>query len=528
MTSSSQFPEGAQAPGADGARASAQGGGEQRAALGLVVLIGAMLLVRLATLGSYPLMDTSEARYGEIARVMLTTGNWITPQEVPGTPFWAKPPLYAWLAAGSMRLLGVHEFALRLPSFLCALGVLALCAGWSDSVARARDAGARRMAVLLTLGVLSTSVLFFVAAGAVMTDPTLALCVTWMLAAFHHCVIRSSREALWRWGFFVAAGFGMLAKGPVILLYAGAPIGLWTIWERRFAHLWRALPWVWGTVLSAAICVPWYAAAEERTPGFLQYFLLGEHVMRFLKPGWGGDLYGTAHAEPLGMIWLYLAGALGLGTVLLAAALVIFLRGGAHRAPWSIGAEQRFLLLASFVPVVFFTFAGNIIWTYVLPALGPLCVFVADVLAPKLEAARRWRAVVFATLCAAALSVSIAVVAWVPRHVARHSSAQLVEEWRERSQPPGATGEIVYVGRRAPASLRFYARGSVRTVEDLGAVLPAGASAGRWVLALAPDRVEEVRRFAQAQPGAWTVQTIGSNTDLALVEVLARPGAATR
>ena len=501
--------------------------------IALLLLVGAMLLVRLATLSSYPLMDTSEARYGEIARVMLSTGNFVTPQELPGTPFWAKPPLYAWLSVGAMQLLGVNEFALRLPSFFCALGILALCLGWSDSLARWRSATERARATLLTLALLTTSVLFFVSAGAVMTDPSLALCTTWMLAAFDHACIRGSRGAFWRWGFFVAAGLGMLAKGPVILLYVAAPIALWTLWQRRIALVWRALPWMRGLLLAAAIFLPWYLLAEQRTPGFLNYFLLGEHLMRFLKPGWGGDLYGTAHAEPLGIIWAYLAGALGLGAALvLGAALAagrLWVRskrvaarvnGGANG---TVNAERRFLLLAVLVPLAFFSFAGNVIWTYVLPVLAPLAVLVADFLAPLLERAPRWRLAVYATLAASGLCVAIAIIAWVPRQVARHSSAALVAKWHERA---GANPEpIVYIGRKPPASLRFYSSGAVRNAPDLAEAMPPGAQTRDWYLALAPDRVAELWQFAAAQSGSWTVQTIASNVDLALVYVHAQNAA---
>ena len=493
----------------------------------LLAIVGAMLLFRLATLSSYPLMDTSEARYGEIARVMLSTGNLVTPQEIPGTPFWAKPPLYAWLSVGAMSVLGVNEFALRLPSFFCALGILALCFFWSDSLARWRSPTERVRAALLTLALLTTSVLFFVSAGAVMTDPTLALCTTWMLVAFHQTAIRGSRGGFWRWGFFVAAGLGMLSKGPVILLYVGAPIGLWTLWQRRITGVWRALPWARGAMLAAAICVPWYLLAEQRTPGFLRYFLLGEHVMRFLQPGWGGDLYGTAHAEPLGMIWAYLAGGLGLNVALVIAAAASALRarvrgtagsvrvnGGANG---TVGAERSFLLLAVLVPLAFFSFAGNVIWTYVLPVLEPLAVLVADFLAPLLERAPRWRLAAYATLAAAGLTVAIAIIAWVPGHVARHSSAALVARWHQRAGASPAP--IVYIGRKAPASLRFYSSGSVRNAPDLAGAMPASDLPRDWYLALAPDRVAEVSQFAAGQPGSWTVETIAANADLALVHV---------
>lgn len=485
----------------------------------LLALIGSILVIRLLTLGAYPLMDTSEARYGEIARVMLTTGNLVTPQEVPGTPFWAKPPLYSWLSAASMRALGVNEFALRLPSFLCALGVLALCYCWSDSLALGRPRLERARAAALTLALLSTSLLFFVSAGAVMTDPGLALCSTWMLAAFHHAGIRASRAPIWRYGFFVAAGLGMLAKGPVILLYAGVPIALWTLWQRRVASVWTAMPWVVGTVLAGLICVPWYLLAEQRTPGFLRYFLLGEHVMRFLKPGWGGDLYGTAHAEPLGMIWLYLAGAMGASAWLVVAAVLSSarnrLRPGSDAG--AIDPEHRFLLLATLTPLVFFSFAGNIIWTYVLPVLGPLAVLVADFFAPRIERAAHWRYAVYGTLGVAGTLLALAVVTWAPRHVAKHSSASLVAQWRlqERMAP----GALVYLGRKAPASLRFYSRGSVRAVPELAVALQELAGEHDLYLALAPVRTDEVQRFAAALPSPLIVQQLGANSDLALLWV---------
>ena len=43
-------------------------------------------------------------------------------------------------------------------------------------------------------------------------------------------------------------------------------------------------------MLMLALSVPWYVVAERHTPGFLNYFLLGEHWHRFVTPGWGGDL----------------------------------------------------------------------------------------------------------------------------------------------------------------------------------------------------------------------------------------------
>lgn len=56
----------------------------------LWLLLGFALVIRLVSLAAYPLMDTTEARYGEMARLMVETGNWLTPQFDYGIPFWGS------------------------------------------------------------------------------------------------------------------------------------------------------------------------------------------------------------------------------------------------------------------------------------------------------------------------------------------------------------------------------------------------------------------------------------------------------
>ena len=43
-------------------------------------LILSLIAVRLISLGLFPLYDTTEARYGEMTRIMVRTNNWVTPQ----------------------------------------------------------------------------------------------------------------------------------------------------------------------------------------------------------------------------------------------------------------------------------------------------------------------------------------------------------------------------------------------------------------------------------------------------------------
>ncbi|WP_193378531.1 ArnT family glycosyltransferase, partial [Pseudomonas aeruginosa] len=335
-------------------------------------LLALAFAIRLLSLGSYPLMDTTEARYGEVARKMAELGDWITPWYDVGVPFWGKPPLAFWLSAGGQLLLGANEFASRLPHWL--LGVLVLWLVW-DWQAREDRRQARIACVLL-----GSSALFFVASGAVMTDMALALALVLTMRGFwlglHGAEGIRRREG---WLMFLGLGLGLLAKGPLTLILAALPIGLWALLEWRWRALWRGLPWIRGSLLMLLVAAPWYLLAELKTPGFLEYFLLGEHWQRFVTAGWDGDRYGNAHAYPYGSVWLFLLAAAFPWSLWLPLLLWLGWRQRGEVVD-GVASRRRYWLFWGLAPCLFFTFAGNVLWTYVLPGLPALALLAADLL----------------------------------------------------------------------------------------------------------------------------------------------------
>ena len=101
------------------------------------ILSGLLLLlaVRVAAMIWIPLTDTTEARYAEIARNMVESGNWIAPLFDLGAPFLAEPPLHSWLAASGIAFIGVTAFAVRLGVLLAALATLTILWLWARSLA---------------------------------------------------------------------------------------------------------------------------------------------------------------------------------------------------------------------------------------------------------------------------------------------------------------------------------------------------------------------------------------------------------
>ena len=263
---------------------------------GITVLL-LVVLTRLLLLPWYPLMDTTEARYGEMARLMVETGNWVTPLFDYHVPFWGKPPLHTWLSAGSILAFGVNEFAVRFPHWLAAMLTLVVVAAFAKRL---------RLPVISILIILASTVVFTISAGAVMTDMALTLGLTLAMGGFYLCW---QGDKVWGYLAFIGLAIGLLAKGPVALVLFSIGVGLWLLWQygpiRMWRELWQRTPLLTGTLLMLAIALPWYVIAEQATPGFLNYFLVGEHWSRFVDSGWKGDLYGSAHDEVRGTIWFY-------------------------------------------------------------------------------------------------------------------------------------------------------------------------------------------------------------------------------
>ena len=93
--------------------------------LSILWLIAISWVAFLWHLGSIGLVDETEPLFAEAARQMTVTGDWITPY-FNGVTRFDKPPLIYWLMAIAYKLIGVNEWAVRLPSALAAIALTTL------------------------------------------------------------------------------------------------------------------------------------------------------------------------------------------------------------------------------------------------------------------------------------------------------------------------------------------------------------------------------------------------------------------
>lgn len=323
-----------------------------------VVLIAIFRLLLTATI---PLLDKTESRYAEIARIMQESQQWIVLQIDYGIPFWAKPPLSTWLSASSFAVFGVNEFAARFPSFLLSILLVILCGKM------AKKGGA---SFYLPGFILLTMPEFLIHTGVVSTDTTLEFCIVIMMISFWK-TMQSETKTYWNFIFFIALGFGFLAKGPLITVLTFPPLFIWCCLDfKRFRLAFLKFSIILGLFITIIIAVPWYYLAEQQSAGFLDYFIVGEHYKRFLEPGWKGDLYGTGHAQPKGMIWILLI-AFAFPWIQIVLYKLWQTKATIFKNDWT-----SFLILWAFWTPFFFTISSNILHTYLLPITIPIMFLI--------------------------------------------------------------------------------------------------------------------------------------------------------
>ena len=475
----------------------------------LLLLVFAVAVARLIVLASYPLMDTTEARYADIGRMMAESGDWITPWFRPGIPFWGKPPLSFWCTALSFKLFGVNEFTARLPHWI--LGVLGGWLLW--------DLAARRSIreAVIAVSLLTGCLIYYFSSGAVMTDMALTLGMTLSMWSFWLAVQPNQLHGLQnraRWLFFVSLGWGLLAKGPLAPVLAGLAIGAWLLASRSYWPEVRRLPWVRGFILSLAVAAPWYLAAEQKTPCFLNYFLVGEHIKRFLIPGWDGDLYGNAHIYPRGMIWLFLLLMLIPWTVIIPGflcfgkrrktSLSLPLNSSAVLINSNQIAWRNYLLAWGLMPAVFFTFASNIIMPYVLPGIPALALLGGYYLVRKDP---RRVDQLLATGLSIVLVVSLVFVVVFPMtgYGERKSERSLIHYYQSRLTNGGTkrginsankAAPLVYLGQY-PYSASFYSNGNLSAIPSTSALIDRLDKQDSLIVAISNDQDPEVSSLIQ-------------------------------
>jgi 4-amino-4-deoxy-L-arabinose transferase-like glycosyltransferase len=235
------------------------------------VLLLIIFLSFFAHLGNLPLFDTDEGAYSEVTREMLANNNF-TLALLNDMPFFHKPPLFFWAQAASIKILGLNEFALRLPSAMAALF-------WAASIflftRRFFDTRSAWYATLFMASSFFVTIIGRAATPEAMINLFLTLTLL-NIYRFYHTA--NKRYVYWA---FMFAALGVLTKGSIAILLPVAVSFAFFALKKKNKEFFQLLFNPVGLIVFGLIVVPWYLA---------EFMLYGEAFL--------SDLFLLQKAEP--------------------------------------------------------------------------------------------------------------------------------------------------------------------------------------------------------------------------------------
>lgn len=180
--------------------------------------VGKIFLVLIAWFLIYlPLLGKRELQGNEPRRIlpaktMLKTGDWITP-ELAGQKYYKKPPLINWLIAVSFKIFGdSSERSARIVSAIATLIMALFLLSFNSSVNSSHTPLIIVLIYLSSVGVIIHGRLIEIEAAFTAFTGIASLC--WLNS------FSAGSRGLKLWLFpSILIGFGLLMKGPIILMF---------------------------------------------------------------------------------------------------------------------------------------------------------------------------------------------------------------------------------------------------------------------------------------------------------------------
>lgn len=430
-------------------------------------------------LGGRALWHPDEGRYSEIPRAMVESGDYVTPR-LNGVKYFEKPALFYWMQAGSIKLFGVNEWALRLwPALLALAGCLAVYGA-------GRKLFGRRAGLIAAI-VLATSPLYYLLARIVTLDMAVSVFLTGALLSFLLGVREppGRARALYLYAFYALCAAATLTKGLIGIVIPGMVIGAWIVllWDWR---LLRAIHLPTGLLLFFVLAAPWHLLAARANPEFAQFYFIHEHFQRYLttvhmryQPWWFFLPVLVLGMLPwIGLLFPALRASMRARAISTVPGGQALRAGRPRRQTRHARREELFLSLWAGLVFAFFSASGSKLIPYILPMLPPLALLLGRYLAPAdpAPAPKGLRSGFWFFLAAVA-----ALGAYLTVELLRRPEAQADVLRLGSGVYPMLAGLLLaalayfFLGRRATLTrpLAALAAGAALLVLALGAALPA-------------------------------------------------------
>lgn len=306
-----------------------------------------------------PLADYDEATYAKVVVDTLKNGDVLS-FTLSGNPWHEKPPLYLWFTMGSVKLLGEHEFAFRIPSILASI----LCLWLTYLIAK--ELTNSELTGLTAFSVLLTSSLFIYYAREMRLDSSVLATI---LAALW-CWIKAWKNEKNLFWVLPLVAIGFLCKSVIALL-----VGLVLVVYSTFYQKWEWLKskYLWyGLPLALIIFIPWHVIQIDR---FGDVFLNRYFGYDVYKRATTAVMGGGKYYDYIKDMWLDGAWLSALISIIISFfSLIIFGKKFKSSIVW----RPIMAPLVTFLSIItLFSLAKTHLTPYIMPVYPFVAVFVA-------------------------------------------------------------------------------------------------------------------------------------------------------
>ncbi|MBN3889618.1 MAG: ArnT family glycosyltransferase [Nostoc sp.] len=349
-------------------------------------------------LGNIGLIDETEPLFAEASRQMFVTGDWITPFFNGDTRF-DKPALIYWCQAIAYHLIGVNEWAVRLPSAIAAFGLVCLAfytIQWylakQDELEQVSRPTRRYLTSFIAAALMALNPETIIWARTGVSDMLLTGCMASALLCFFlgYAGKEGSRGAelitnaqspmphalfpnKWYLAFYVLIAGAILTKGPVGIVLPGLIVAAFLLYVGKVREVLREMHLLVGILIILALSVPWYALVIWRNGwNYINSFFGYHNLERFTE-------VVNGHSAPWYFYFLVVLLGFAPYSVYLPASIIRLKFW--QRSHWrSLERFQQFGLFAWFwfaSIFAFFSIAVTKLPSYVLPLMPAAAILVA-------------------------------------------------------------------------------------------------------------------------------------------------------
>lgn len=316
----------------------------------LLIFMGMVLYFNL---GNWEVTESSEARYAQIPKEMIASGDYIHPT-LMDIYHYHKPPMTYWITVAAYKLFGVSSWSAR---FFLQIAILIQV--WLVFQIGKMVLPDNKSAFYASLLFASFPILI-ISGRALTTDGYLAVFV--LAAMYSWLSYLNNPKNRYLLIFYLMLGLGFLTKGPVVLI---VPVSV-IFFQKLDQKTSFGKPWIHflGISIFLFIGLSWFVFLYLEDRQFLDYFVFKHTLQRF-------STNTFSRSQPF---WFYFV-------IVVATAFpwVLVILSGIKKIIQKRNPQSLMLLAWIFIPLFFFSLSQSKLVLYILPIYPAIALAAASV-----------------------------------------------------------------------------------------------------------------------------------------------------